>query len=477
MRKTKIIATLGPASDTPEKIEQLIKAGMNVARLNFSHGTHEYHAQLIASIRHAAAKLKQPIAILQDLQGPKIRVESFANGGSVTLQNGQAFTITSRPVDGTQEIVSTSYRGLPWDLNPNDKILLDDGNIELQVTDTTDTDVLTVVTHGGVLKPRKGINLPGILVNVPALTDKDRVDLTFGLQNNVDYVAISFIQRPQDVLDVKRAIHKINPAKDDMPIIAKLEKPSALDNLSAIIDIADGVMVARGDMGVELSPQEVPSAQKRIIEAANQQGRIVITATQMLESMVTNLRPTRAEASDVANAIFDGTDAVMLSAETASGQYPVEAVRMMDAIALEAERHEKQWGHFQEMHDSTSVDAVAIARAARELARDRDVAAIAIFTRTGKSARILSKERPTVPVLTFTPEPATYSRLALLWGAQPHLVPTATSVEEMIHDVEEALITETGLKVGQQIVLIAGMPIGHMGPANIVLLHTVGHSY
>jgi pyruvate kinase len=475
MRKTKIIATLGPATDTPEKIEALIKAGVNVARLNFSHGTHEYHAQLISNIRHVAAKMRKPIAILQDLQGPKIRVENFTNG-SVLLKDAQPFTITTRQVEGTEQIVSTSFRGLPWDLNPNDKILLDDGNIELQVVDTTDTDVRTIVTHGGVLKPRKGINLPGIMVNVPPLTEKDRVDLAFGLEHNVDYIAISFVQRAQDVLDVRRAIHKINPAKDNTPIIAKLEKPSALENLSAILDASDGVMVARGDMGVELSPQEVPSAQKRIIEAANMQGKIVITATQMLESMISNPRPTRAEASDVANAIFDGTDAVMLSAETASGQYPIEAVKMMDAIAVEAERHEKRWGHYQENHANTSVDAVAIARAARELARDRDVAAIAIFTRTGKSARILTKERPTVPVLAFTPEPETYNRLGLLWGAQPHLVPTATSVEEMIHDVEEALINETGLKVGQQVVLIAGLPIGHMGPANIVLLHTVGHS-
>lgn len=476
MRKTKIIATLGPSSDTVEKIEALIKAGMNVARFNFSHGTHEYHAQLIDNVRQAAARLRKPVGILQDLQGPKIRIEGFAAGDSVVLKDGQPFTITTRPVEGDDQIVSTSFRGLPWDLNPGDRILLDDGNIELEVNETTDTDVATTVAHGGVLKPRKGINLPGVLVNVPPLTEKDRADLAFGLAHDVDYLAISFVQRAQDVLDVRRAIHKINAAKDNTPIIAKLEKPAALDNLSAILDASDGVMVARGDMGVELSPQQVPSAQKRIIEAANMQGKAVITATQMLESMINSPRPTRAEASDVANAIFDGTDAVMLSAETASGQYPVEAVAMMDAIACEAEVHEKRWGHFQEIHDSTSVDAVAIARAARELARDRNVAAIAIFTRTGRSARILSKERPTVPVLGFTPNPEAYTRLTLLWGVQPHLVPTATSVEEMIHDVEQALINKSGLKAGQQVVLIAGLPIGHMGPANIVLLHTVGHS-
>ncbi len=476
MRKTKIIATLGPSSDTPDKIESLMEAGINVARLNFSHGTHAYHAELIAHVRQVAAKLKKPIAILQDLQGPKIRVETFGNGGSVTLKEGSPFTITTRPVEGDEHIVSTSYRGLPWDLNPGDAILLDDGNLELKVRETTDTDVITTVTHGGILGSRKGINLPGILINVPPLTEKDRADLAFGLSAGVDYIAISFIQRAQDIQDVRRAIHKINPAKDNVPIIAKLEKPAALENLQAILEAADGVMVARGDMGVELSPQEVPSAQKRIIEAANAQGKIVITATQMLESMVNSPRPTRAEASDVANAIFDGTDAVMLSAETASGQYPVEAVKMMAAIADEAELHVKEWGHYHEIHTSTSVDAVAIARAARELARDREVAAIAIFTRTGRTTMILSKERPSVPVLAFTPVPETYPRMALLWGVQPYLVATANSVEEMIRDVEEALIRESGLKSGQQVVLIAGLPIGHMGPANIVLLHTVGHS-
>jgi len=474
MRKTKIIATLGPSSDTPEKIETLIKAGVNVARLNFSHGTHDYHAQVLNNVRQVSARLKKPVAILQDLQGPKIRVGTFVNG-SATLKDGAIFTITTREIEGTDEVACTTYRGLPWDLNQGDTILLDDGNIELQVKDTTDTEVVTVVMHGGVLRPRKGINLPGILVNVPPLTEKDRGDLAFGLSQAVDYVAVSFVQRAQDVIDVRRAMHKLNPSRDDTPIIAKLEKPAALENLSAILDCSDGVMVARGDMGVELSPQQVPSAQKRIIEAANAWGKIVITATQMLESMISNPRPTRAEASDVANAIFDGTDAVMLSAETASGQYPLEAVKMMDAIAIEAERHEKQWGRFRELHETTSVDAVAIARAARELARDRNVSAIAVFTRTGKSAAILAKERPGVPVLAFTPEPETFTRLALYWGVQPYLVPTATSVEEMILDVEEAFIHETGLSVGQQVVLIAGLPIGHMGPANIVLLHTVGN--
>lgn len=476
MRKTKIIATLGPSSDSPQRIEALIEAGINVARLNFSHGSHEYHAQLINRIRHASAKLRKPIAILQDLQGPKIRVGTFMSGNSVELKDGQLYTITTREVEGTNEVVSTTYRGLPWDVNTGDRLLLDDGNLELRVKSTSDTDVVSEVTHGGTLKSRKGINLPGIIVNVPPLTEKDRHDLAFGLTAGVDYIAISFVQRAQDVIDVRRAISKINPAKEAIPIIAKLEKPAALENLSAILDAADGVMVARGDLGVELSPQEVPSAQKRIIEAANQCGKVVITATQMLESMINNPRPTRAEASDVANAIFDGTDAVMLSAETASGLYPVDAVRMMAAIADEAEAHEGKWGHFQEVRTGTSVDAIAIARAARELARDRDVAAIAVFTRSGRTARILSKERPNVPALAFTPEPETYTRLALLWGIQPHLVPTATSVEEMIHDVEQALIRESGLKVGQQVVLIAGLPIGHMGPANVIFLHTVGHS-
>jgi pyruvate kinase len=337
-------------------------------------------------------------------------------------------------------------------------------------------DVHTRVVHGGILKEHKGINLPGVMVNIPSLTDKDRADLAFGVAQEVDYVAISFVRRPEDVANVKRALVEIDPRASKLPIIAKLEKPAALDNLDAIIEIADGVMVARGDLGVELSPQQVPTAQKRIIEAANRHRKIVITATQMLESMIEHPLPTRAEVSDVANAIFDSTDAVMLSGETASGHYPVESVKMMAAIIAEAEGHVKEWGRWHGATESTSDDSIALARAARELAHDRDVSAIAIFTLSGRNARIMSKARPEVPILAFTPEPKTHLRLALLWGVTPYLIPHADTVEAMLAHVEAAMLLNSPVRPGQQVVLIAGLPTNKLVPANFILLHTVGKS-
>ncbi|MBI3761970.1 MAG: pyruvate kinase [Chloroflexi bacterium] len=478
MRRTKIVCTIGPASDTEEKLATLIRAGMNVARLNFSHGTHAEHAATIARVRRVAEMMGQPIAILQDLQGPKIRTGRLAGGESIELRDGQTVTITTRPVEGTSQVVATTYQGLAADVKPGVKLLLDDGLLELRVESCGDTDVRCRVVHGGILRENKGINLPGVIVNIPPLTEKDREDLAFGIGQGVDYIAISFIQRATDVHHVKQAVAQLHEGSvsdaGEIPVIAKLEKPAALDNLDAILQMADGVMVARGDLGVELSPQQVPTAQKRIIESANHAGKIVITATQMLDSMVHNPLPTRAEASDVANAIFDGTDAVMLSAETASGSYPVEAVSIMSAIADEAEGHIAEWGHWRARHEQTDEDAVALSRAARELAHDRNVSAIAVFTRTGRTARLLSKERPRVPILAFTPLRDCYPRLALMWGVTPYLVPTADSVESMLTQVEGALLRSSPVRSGQQVILVAGMPITHQGPANILLLHTVG---
>ncbi|MFQ5407096.1 MAG: pyruvate kinase, partial [Anaerolineales bacterium] len=439
LRKTKIICTVGPASSSEETLAQMMLAGMNVARLNFSHGTHESHAEHIRRIRSVAQRLGIPIAILQDLQGPRIRIGRFGNGGSVLLETGQRFTLTTQTVVGTQDVVSTSYGDLPRTVGVGDFVLLDDGKLELQVASVSADEVVTTVHRGGRLASNKGINLPGVVVDIPVLTDKDRADIAFGLEQDVDYVAVSFVQKASDLQYVRRVLRTASADGTTVPVIAKLEKPVAIDNLDAILDESDGVMVARGDLGVEMSPQKVPSAQKYIIERANECGKIVITATQMLESMVSNARPTRAESSDVANAIFDGTDAVMLSAETAAGKYPVEAVRVMSEIAVEAERHEHEWGRFKEIDDPTSVNAVALARAARELANNLSVAAIAIFTRTGSTARLVSKERPHVPILAFTPIPETYPRMALHWGVSPHLVQRATSVEEMIRYVENAL--------------------------------------
>ncbi len=477
MRRTKIVCTLGPASDTEDKIAALIEAGMNVARLNFSHGTHAEHAALIGRVRRVANRLNRPVAILQDLQGPKIRTGALMDGEPVELRDQAEFTITTRQVAGTVREVSTTYEGLPYDVKVGDRLLLDDGNMELRVERVDGPDILTRVVRGGLLKEHKGINLPGVVVNIPSLTEKDRGDLAFGLAQNVDYIALSFVRRAEDVANVRRALVEIDTKTKTLPIIAKLEKPSALDNLDAILEVADGVMVARGDLGVELSPQQVPTAQKRIIEAANRHRKIVITATQMLESMITNPLPTRAEASDVANAIFDGTDAVMLSGETAYGAYPLESVKMMASIAEEAESHMKEWGRWHGMAEATGEDSVALARAARELALDRDVTAVAIFTRSGRNARIMSKARPHVPILAFTPESKIFPRLALLWGVTPYLVPHADSVETMLAHVETAMLFNSPVRPGQQVIVIAGVPADKLVPANFILLHTVGKSY
>lgn len=474
MRRTKIICTLGPASNSEEKIAALILAGMNVARLNFSHGTHAEHAETIARVRRVAREFNRPIAILQDLQGPKIRTGRLHHGGPVELVYGTEFILTTREVEGTAECVSTTYAGLPADVHPGDRLLLDDGLLELRVERVNGTEVHTRVVHGGCLKEHKGINLPGLTVNTPSLTEKDRADLAFGIAQQVDYVALSFVRRAEDIAAIKRVLADISPEAATLPVIAKLEKPSALDNLEAIIAGADGVMVARGDLGVELSPQQVPTAQKRIIEAANRQRKVVITATQMLESMILNPLPTRAEVSDVANAIFDGTDAVMLSAETAAGAYPVETVKMMASIIEEAEAHITEWGRWHGLAESTSDDSVALARAARELAQDRDVSAIALFTHTGRNAIIMSKAHPRVPILAFTPDPRTYLRLSILWNVTPYLTPQAESVEAMLAHVETAMLNQSPIRPGEQIILIAGLPASQMLPANFILLHTVG---
>lgn len=476
MRSTKIVCTIGPACNTEEKLTQLMEAGMNVARLNFSHGTHEDHAANIGRIRRVANRLNRPIALLQDLQGPKIRTGWLKDHKPVELIDGAELIITTEEMEGDVRMVSTTYEGLPGDVKAGDRILLDDGLLELRVERVTSTEVHTRVIHGGPLKEHKGINLPGVMVNTPSMTDKDREDLKFGIEQNVDYVALSFVRRAEDVALIKRAIVEIDPRASKLPIIAKLEKPAALDNLESIVDMADGVMVARGDLGVELSPQQVPTAQKRIIEAANRHRKIVITATQMLESMIKAPIPTRAEVSDVANAIFDGTDAVMLSGETASGSYPMEAVKMMASIAEEAEANAEKYTRWRVPNEVTNEDSIALSRAARELAHDRDVRAIAVFTLTGRNARLLSKARPSVPILAFTPDAKTNARMSLLWGVTPYLIPQADSVETMIAHVEAALLLNSPVRPGQQVILIGGLPPNKLVPANFILLHTVGRN-
>jgi pyruvate kinase len=473
-RRTKIVATIGPASQDETAVRALIQAGMNVARLNFSHGAYEDHARRIQTIRQASHRLEQPVTILQDLQGPKIRT-GVLQAGRVELVAGKTLRLTTEAVPGDAELVSVDFPGLPACVQPGSRILLADGHMELKVLSVQGSVIETQIVLGGVLTPHKGINLPGVQLDIPGFTEKDEADLAFGLQQGVDAIAMSFVRTALDVSRVRKAIARLAPDRVHTPIIAKLERPEALENLESIISAADGVMVARGDLGVEMSPQEVPIAQKRIIDSANRHAKLVITATQMLESMIQNPRPTRAEASDVANAIFDGTDAVMLSGETAVGAYPVKAVEMMSSIICQAEAHISTWGHWkgappENMHD----DAVYITRAARELAHDRNVAAIAVFTESGRTALLMSKERPLVPILAYTPNDLTYHRLAMYWGVIPHEVPQASTVEAMLAHVERSMITETPIQPGQQIILICGFPVGAMRSANLALLHTVG---
>ncbi len=473
-RRAKIIATLGPASQDKKVIKNLLKAGMDVARINFSHGTHEEHARMIQNLRECASELNRPVTILQDLSGPKIRTGEMADG-PVELVHGNELILTTDEVSGTAEIVQVNFSELPQSVNLGGRILLDDGRLELLVKEVKGSQVITEVIQGGPLKAHKGVNLPGANLRIRALTEKDQVDLEFGLSQDIDVLALSFVRSAEDITRLRDAIQTINPERSKIPIIAKLEHPDAIKNLHDIIHIADGVMVARGDLGIEMPPESVPIIQKRIISSANKHLSFVIIATQMLDSMISNPRPTRAEASDVANAILDGSDAVMLSGETAIGKFPVKTVKMMASIICQSEEHSDEWGRLSLdlTDDSSHDDAVYITRAARELAQDRAVSAIAVFTRSGRTARLMSKARPNVPILAFTPDLQTYQYLSMLWGTTPYLIPHAETIEEMISHVDAAVIEGTPLKAGQEIVLIAGFPIHKMVPPNLALLHTV----
>lgn len=475
-RYARIVATIGPASQDLETMLRLIQAGMDVARLNFSHGMHEDHLATIRNLRQASITANRPITILQDLQGPKIRTGKLENDAAL-LVAGESFFLTSTPLVGNHQIVSVDVPNLTEVVEPGGRILLDDGNLELVVVSTTKDQVETRVILGGTLLPRKGVNLPRAHLDIPAVTDKDLEDLEFGLKHGVDAVALSFVRSPKDLHQVRQFIQKFAAEDDKVPLIAKLERPEALDELDEIVCAADGVMVARGDLGVEMAPEMVPIAQKTIIDSANRHARIVITATQMLDSMIHNPRPTRAEASDVANAIFDGSDAVMLSGETAIGKYPVQSVMTMDAIIRQVEPKISQWGHWRglEANDFVASDPYYITRAARELACDRDVSAIAVFTKSGHSALMMSKNRPQVPILAFTPNQSTYQRLNLMWGVTPYRVKNVESIDDMLTEIEAAIVNSGTVQVGQQVVLICGYPVSEQRAANLALLHTLGH--
>jgi pyruvate kinase len=468
-RHSKIVCTIGPASRTPRMIRKLLEAGMDVARLNFSHGSHEEHGQNIVMLRDAAVALKKPLAILADLQGPKIRTGALAGGTKVLLRAGQKFTITTAKVLGDSTRVSTIFRPLPHEVKPKDRILLADGLIELHVEKVKGQEVICQVANGGMLGEHKGINLPGVKLHVPALTEKDRADLRFALKHGADYIAVSFIRRPEDVLLAKSLIKR---AGRDTPVIAKLEKPEAIENLEAILTVTDAVMVARGDLGVEMNPEQVPVVQKNIIARAREFRRPVITATQMLESMTENPRPTRAEASDVANAIFDGTDAVMLSAETATGKYPMEAFGMMARIIQVAE------GSIQEYPRPATQERLKIPETVAELvchaSRELHMRLIAVFTHSGFTARLVSRYRPFVPIVAFSPDAAIRRRMALIWGVTSRSIPDISKIEGLATIAEKRLLEERFVKKGDVIGIVAGTPMGIRGTTNFMKFHVVG---
>jgi pyruvate kinase len=469
-RHSKIVCTLGPATNSPRMIRRLLEAGVDVARLNFSHGTHETHAQTIAMLHAAAAEMGKTIGILADLQGPKIRTGALAGGGTVTLRSGQQFIITTAKILGDSTRVNTTFRPLPREVKAGDRILLSDGLIELRVEKVRGQEVICRVVNGGLLGEHKGINLPGVKLRVPALTPKDREDLRFALSHNVDFIAASFVRRPEDVLLAKALIRR---AKKDTPVIAKLEKPEAIENLEGILRVSDGVMVARGDLGVEMNPETVPVVQKNIIARAREFRRPVITATQMLESMTQNPRPTRAEASDVANAIFDGSDAVMLSAESASGKYPIESVSMMDRIIREAEASIQEYPR-----PTTSQEQLKVAETVAELvchaSRELHMKLIAVFTHSGFTARLVSRYRPLVPIVAFSPEAATRRRMSLLWGVTSRHISDMKKIDGLADLAEKRLLEERLVKKGDVIGIVAGTPMGIRGTTNFMKFHVIG---
>jgi len=473
MRKTKIVCTLGPATNSEEMIRQLIQAGMNVVRLNFSHGSQQEHRLMIEAIRKAAAQLGKAIPILQDLQGPKLRVGKMKNG-SIVLKRGQQIRLVAEEILGDEQRIGTSYRYLANDVRPGDKILLDDGLIELKVVHVYRTEVICQVITGGMLSDHKGINLPGIAISQPSFTEKDRDDLMFGIEHGVDLVAISFVRSADDVLAVKEVIQSKG---QEIMVLAKLEKPEAIDHLDDILAVADGVMIARGDLGVELPLQKVPVLQKRIIQQAAHLGKPVITATQMLESMRFNPRPTRAEVSDVANAIFDGTDAVMLSAETATGSYPVETVRTMARIITEAEQAEGLMGHHLSPAEKTLSVADAVSHSACETAEFLKVKAIVAFTKSGFTARMVSKYRPKTQIIAFSPSETVQRQLNLSWGICPLQMEYLNSTDEIISRTEQILLDQKLAKLGDIIIVLMGSPIFIKGTTNLMKLHVVGSTY
>ena len=472
-RRAKIVATIGPASNTETVFRNLVRAGMDVARLNFSHGAHQEKIQLIQMIRKVAAEEGKVICILADLQGPKIRTGRLRNRLPVSLKTGQQLTITPRDIAGTSSMIGTTFPTLGENLEDGSRILLSDGLIELRVRRIRAADVVCEVINGGLLGEYKGINLPGITVRVPSLTPKDEADLAFAINNGADMVAVSFVRTAEDVKFVRRRVTALSA---ETWIIAKLEKPQAIEHLESILEIADGVMVARGDLGVEISPEKVPAIQKRVIRRAAELQKPVITATQMLESMIENPRPTRAEASDVANAIYDGTDAVMLSAESATGKYPVEAVAMMAKIVTETEMQIRSDAQRHPYHVIKGLSIPeTICESMAHAAEDLDLTAIAVFTESGNTARLLSKYRPSPPIFALSSVENVIRRMSLLWGVQPVHCQKLLNIDEMVETAERLLTAAGHIRNGQILGMVAGTRT-KTGSTNFLRLHTVGDS-
>jgi pyruvate kinase len=468
MRRAKIVCTLGPAVDSREKVQELIAAGMNMARLNLSHGSYEEHQSRLDLVRAAAKEAGAAVAILVDLQGPKIRLARFENGPH-ELARGDIFTITTDEVVGTKERVGTTYKGLPGDCKAGDRILIDDGKVTVEVIEVKGNDVITKCTQPGAVSNNKGINLPGVAVSVPAMSEKDEDDLRWGLRAGADFIALSFVRNAADIKDVHAIMDEVGIR---VPVVAKIEKPQAVANLEEIVDAFDGIMVARGDLGVELPIEDVPMVQKRCVELARDAAKPVIVATQMLDSMISNSTPTRAEATDCANAVLDGADALMLSGETSIGEFAIEAVKTMARIIERTE--ELGLDRIRPMMNQPRTKGGAITKAAADVGAIIGAKFLVTFTQSGDSARRISRLRSVIPILAITPDEGTYNRLALSWGVEPLVTPMVKHTDEMVLQADKMIIEGKRAKEGELVMIVAGSPPGIPGSTNAMRVHKVG---
>jgi len=473
MRKTKIVCTIGPASESLENTKKLIQAGMNVARLNFSHGDYEEHGNRIKTIRQASRELGKTVAILLDTKGPEIRLGKLKEE-PIELVQGETITLTTEEILGDVHRIPVTYKELPNDVHVGSTILIDDGLIGLKVLDVQGTEIKCEIVNSGPIKSKKGVNVPGVAISMPGITEKDAADIRFGIEQNIDFIAASFVRRASDVLEIRELLERYNGRH--IQIISKIENQQGVDNLDEILEVSDGLMVARGDLGVEIPAEEVPLVQKIMIEKCNRAGKPVITATQMLDSMQRNPRPTRAEASDVANAIFDGTDAIMLSGETAAGKYPAESVQTMAAIAVRAESALRYREIFQKQASAQQTTVTeAISQAVANSALDLDAGAIITATESGYTARMVSKYRPKAPIVAVTPEEQVLRRLQLVWGVTPVLGRLAGSTDEMFDIAVEGALRSGIVHLGDTVIITAGVPVGRSGTTNLIKIHHIGH--